>query len=157
MFRSAAFASFIFGVLLISAPAVFAQEIVFCAEENGYCRVPYPTRVIYGAGGGRSASQYVSGRGIACSNRVFGDPAPGAKKTCSYVAGRGERYDDDRRRWRTCANEDGFCEFRGQRRVRFGRQGQFVEETFRNGTPCSSNAFGTDPAPGVRKMCQILD
>jgi hypothetical protein len=156
MFRSAAFASLIFGVLLMSAPAALAQQFVYCAEENGYCRVPYPARVIYGAGG-RSASQYVTGRGIACSNRVFGDPAPGNKKTCSYVAGRGERYDDDRRGWRTCANEDGFCEFRGQRRVRYGRQGRFVEETFRNGTPCSSMAFGNDPAPGVPKVCQILD
>jgi hypothetical protein len=156
MFRLAAFASFIFGVMLMSTPAAFAQQLVPCAEEDGYCRVPYPTRVIYGSGG-RSTSQYVSGRGIPCSNRIFGDPAPGARKTCSYVAGRGERYDDDRRRWRTCANEHGFCEFRGPRRVRYGRQGQFIEEMFRNGTPCNNNAFGNDPAPGVPKVCQILD
>jgi hypothetical protein len=161
MFRLVVSASIALGALLISAPAALAQELVVCAQENEFCSVPYPTRVIYGVPG-RSTSRYVSGRGIRCSNEVFGDPAPGAGKACAYVAGgggerRGDRDDDDRRRWRTCANENEFCAFRGQRRVRYGRQGRFIEETFRNGTQCSNGAFGEDPAPGVGKVCQIMD
>ena len=163
MFRIAVSACVALGALLISAPGALAQELVVCAQEQGFCSVPYPTEVIYGVPG-RSASRYVSGRGIRCSNEVFGDPAPGAEKACAYVArggGRGARRDDrddgDRGRWRTCANENGFCEFRGQRRVRYGRQGRFTEETFRNGVQCNNGAFGGDPAPNVPKVCQVRD
>ncbi len=82
-----------------------AQGIVPCAREHGFCRVPYPTRVIYGIPG-RSVEVFVREGGVPCSNRVFGDPAPGAVKRCAYVArgydrgprryGEGSRrYDDD--------------------------------------------------------------
>ena len=85
MFRIAVFACVALGALLISAPGALAQELVVCAQEQGFCSVPYPTEVIYGVPG-RSASRYVSDRGIRCSNEVFGDPAPGAEKACAYVA-----------------------------------------------------------------------
>ena len=74
-----------------------AQSVVPCARESGFCRVPYPTRVIYGIPG-RSVEVFVREGGIPCSNRVFGDPAPGVAKRCAYVArarDRGYRdYDD---------------------------------------------------------------
>jgi len=87
-----------------------AQELVPCAREHGFCRVPYPTRVIYGVPG-RSTSIFVRGRGVPCSNDVFGDPAPGITKRCAFVergsgggyrgygdrgrGGYGDRYDQD--------------------------------------------------------------
>jgi hypothetical protein len=79
-----------------------AQGLVPCAREQGFCRVPYPTRVIYGTQG-RSVEVFVREGGIPCSNRVFGDPAPGRAKRCAYVA-RGDdrgprRYEERPRRY----------------------------------------------------------
>jgi hypothetical protein len=61
-----------------------AQGLVPCAREDGFCRVPYPTRVVYGVPG-RSTALFVRGRGVPCSNNVFGDPAPGIRKRCAYL------------------------------------------------------------------------
>src|SRR3977135_3978106 len=67
-------------------PVALAQgDLVPCAEENGYCRVPYPTRVFYGIPG-RVVALDVDQRGIQCSNNTFGDPAPGSNKRGAYVA-----------------------------------------------------------------------
>ena len=66
------------------APAS-AQRLVTCAGENGFCQVPYPTTVVYGVPGA-STSRDVGGRGIPCTNRVFGDPAPGVVKRCAFIA-----------------------------------------------------------------------
>lgn len=85
-------------VAVLGTPAeAQAQRLIPCARENGFCRVPYPTRVLYGVPG-RRAEIFVNGGGVPCSNRVFGDPAPGIVKRCSYVARRVERnyYDQDR-------------------------------------------------------------
>jgi hypothetical protein len=71
------------GAMFGALPEAQAQSLVPCARENGFCRVPYPTRVIYG---------------IPCSNGAFGDPAPGVPKRCAYVArryDRGDRWRDD--------------------------------------------------------------
>jgi len=85
------------GVLFGAAPEAQAQGLVPCAREGGFCRLPYSTRVIYGVPG-RSVEAFVREGGIPCSNRVFGDPAPGMPKRCSYVARGRDRgyggYDD---------------------------------------------------------------
>ena len=92
--------------LSATAPAA-AQGTVPCAREGGFCRVPYPTTVIYGFRGAVTSRQ-VHGGGIPCNNAVFGDPAPNVVKSCSFVArgyeqprrdyDRGDRnYRDDRR------------------------------------------------------------
>ncbi len=65
------------------APAAAAQ-LQRCAGENETCRLPYPAEVIYGANG-RGTSQFIDGPNVRCSNQVFGDPAPGARKSCSFV------------------------------------------------------------------------
>ena len=181
-------AALVLGGALAAAPPVWAQTLVPCAPENGFCRVPYPTQVVYGVPG-RRASVEVDGRGVQCSNGVFGDPAPGIPKRCAYVArgygewgrdgrsrgrelygeGRRERYRDarvtgprdeddgyDAPAWRTCAAENGYCNFGGVKRVRYGVRGRFVEGTFRNGTACSNSVFG-DPVPGQPKLCQALN
>ena len=70
-----------------------AQGQVMCAQEGGYCRVPYPTTVIYGAQGSTTARE-VGPRGIPCNNGAFGDPARGAYKRCFYIV-RG--YEAERR------------------------------------------------------------
>jgi len=55
-----------------------------------------------------------------------------------------------------CAPENGFCDFRGTKRVRYGAGGRFVERVSRGGIPCNNRVFG-DPAPGIPKVCQVLD
>jgi hypothetical protein len=85
------------GTFVGAVPEAQAQSLVPCAREHGFCRVPYPTRVIYGVPGG-SAEVFVRDGGVPCSNRVFGDPAPGVPKRCAYVArgyDRGDRWRDD--------------------------------------------------------------
>lgn len=148
-----------------------AQQLVPCAVEGGFCRVPYPTRVIYGAPGRGGTSIDVNGRGIACNNQVFGDPAYGVRKRCAYVAldggeprgwdGRDERRGGFERErvggWRLCARESGYCDFDGVRRVRYGAQGRFVEGRFRDGVSCDNATFGRDPAFGIRKACEVLN
>jgi hypothetical protein len=86
MIRSIITAALAIGSLVGAMPAALAQgNLVPCAEENGYCRVPYPTRVLYGIPG-RVVARDVDRRGIQCSNDIFGDPAPGSVKGCSYLA-----------------------------------------------------------------------
>jgi hypothetical protein len=139
--------------------AALAQRLVPCAQEDGYCRVPYPTSVIYGVPG-RSTAIYVRAGGVPCSNEVFGDPAPYVRKRCAYVArGYTGPEDDDEGdvlSWRPCAREGGFCDFGGRKRVRYGANGRFFEGIFRNGVYCDNSTFG-DPAYGVRKSCQVLE
>jgi len=92
-----------FGFVFGAGLQAQAQELVPCAREGGFCRVPYPTRVIYGVPG-RSVERFVRQGGVACSNRVFGDPAYGRPKRCAFVARRldprpGRGHDHRRDRW----------------------------------------------------------
>jgi len=86
----------------------------------------------------------------------------------------GRRYDDRRdyrerdyrdERWRggdmrrggggvVCANEGGFCAFRGEAIVRYGARGVYVSRRARNGIPCNNRVFG-DPIYGIGKHCII--
>lgn len=90
------------GTMLGISSEAQAQGLVPCAREHGFCRVPYPTRVIYGIPG-RSVEVFVREGGIPCSNRAFGDPAPGVVKRCAYIArgyDRGpRRYDEGSRQY----------------------------------------------------------
>ncbi|MDR7219853.1 hypothetical protein [Aminobacter aminovorans] len=141
-----------------------AQRLIRCASEGGTCRLPYPAEVVYGAQG-RTTSRFIDAPAVRCSNRSFGDPAPGLRKEC-YIVERGRRgrdYGDDggygeprRKRWAACANENEYCDFYGRKRVRYGTMNQFEEGVFRDGVDCDNETFG-DPAPGVRKRCYIQD
>src|SRR4051794_10352963 len=97
MLRSVAALPLFLGSWLATVPSASAQTLVPCARENEFCRVPYPTRVVYGVPGRRTALE-VRAPGIPCSNDVFGDPANGIPKRCAYVArGYGDWRNGDRR------------------------------------------------------------
>ncbi|WP_348629163.1 hypothetical protein [Mesorhizobium sp. WSM3859] len=158
--------------LVAAASALFpatasAQQLRRCANEGGVCRLPYPTEVVYGARG-RMTSRFFDRPVVRCSNRVFGDPAPGREKACYFVArGRGgyggdNNYGDDdygqrpdRGEWVACAKEGEFCDFRGRAVVRYGARGRYAQDVFRNGVNCSNDSFGDDPAPGAHKNCYV--
>ena len=71
-----------------------------------------------------------------------------------YREDRGSRGYDERRGGAVCAQENGFCQFRGEATVRYGAHGRYAVRHARNGIPCNNRVFG-DPAPGVPKRCII--
>lgn len=59
-----------------------------CAAENEDCRFRGARKVVFGAGGKWHVETFVDG--VQCVNAIFGDPAPGVKKSC-WVAEDGAR------------------------------------------------------------------
>ncbi|WP_286201726.1 hypothetical protein [Ochrobactrum sp. SFR4] len=181
--RAVLFLAVVAGAYTVDTGTASAQEVRQCASEGGVCRIPYPTEVIYG-NGRRATSRFINQPQVRCSNSVFGDPARGRAKSCSYVVrddgrdrggygrdrdgygrdrdrdrdGRGGygRDRDDDREWQRCAREGQYCDFSGRKRVRYGTQDRFVERIFRGGVNCDNRTFG-DPDRGSAKSCYVLD
>ena len=66
------------------APGYRHPRWIPCAGENGLCRVPFPTRVRYGAYGHYSV---IDADGpVPCNNYTFGDPARGMRKSCAFFS-----------------------------------------------------------------------
>lgn len=178
------FLAFAAGIYTVDTGSASAQEVQVCAREGGVCRIPYPTEVIYG-NGRRVTSRFINQPEVRCSNSVFGDPARGAGKACSYVVrdegrnrggyrgrddygrndyGRGRDNHGngsygrgrDRGQWQQCAREGQYCDFSGRKRVRYGTTDRYVEREFRNGVRCDNRSFG-DPDRGNAKGCYVLD
>lgn len=131
-----------------------------CARENETCRVDGPATVRFGTNG-RYYERRVRRGDIYCSIGTFGDPAPRERKVCElrYEGGRpggGGQGGGPGGGWTECATEDGYCRFRGRRSVWYGADdGRHVVREFRDGVPCTNDAFGGDPAPRARKRCAI--
>ncbi len=164
----------IFTLLGVSVAA--SAEWVPCARENGYCRVPYPTVVRYGARGSFAEAQV--DRGVGCNNGTFSDPARGVAKSCFYLA-RDAGWDRPRPRdewdrqrpqrdewrpprdewggggWVPCAREGEWCEFRGRATVRYGARGSYMTSRAVGGISCDNDTFGGDPISGVPKRCEV--
>jgi probable HAF family extracellular repeat protein len=117
----------------------------FCANEDQTCVVSGNREVRYGASG-KFAYRAVTGP-VQCSNAMFGDPAPGVDKTCSFANG-----DTPPAAWIDCALEDQQCAFTGTRQVRYGANGTFAYQTLAGPVQCGNGVFG-DPLPGVDKAC----
>jgi hypothetical protein len=62
------------------APVARVATPRYCAGEGGFCSFSGTARVVYG-NGSQVTSRLVT-NGVACSNSVFGDPAPGEPKSC---------------------------------------------------------------------------
>jgi len=126
---------------------------VLCANEGDVCRVPGSAQVRYGSDG-RYAERLASDS-IACNNAQFGDPVPGIAKQCEYLSGSGAAA-AAALPWDVCAPEGGFCSFRGPGMLRYGIAGRYAYREASNRLQCRSEEFGTDPAPGVAKQCELL-
>ncbi|MFO7304801.1 MAG: putative Ig domain-containing protein [Gammaproteobacteria bacterium] len=60
---------------------------VFCANEGSRCNFTGTRRIRYGAGDRWVTRELrATNGGVACSNRVFGDPAPGVWKRCEIAS-----------------------------------------------------------------------
>ena len=144
-------------ISMVSVCQVFAEDWILCANEHQECIVPGTKMVSYGAGD-RWVSKLATHR-VRCGNEVFGDPAPGIVKACFYT----ESYPKEsehrhgrhhRRHWEKCAIEGEYCQFYGQREVRYGAGDRWTGRTAIDGVHCGNDVFG-DPAPGVVKACHV--
>jgi len=120
----------------------------FCAPEGGVCAFTGTMEVRYGATGSFFVKTLTNG--TACTNAVFGDPAPGTPKQCAI----GTLSTPPPMDWTFCAPEGGVCAFNGTIQVRYGANGSFFFKTFTEGTACTNQVFG-DPAPDVAKSCSL--
>lgn len=132
---------------------------VLCANEGDVCNVPGATQVRYGANG-RYAERNTD-RSIGCNNALFGDPSPGLAKQCEYKTGGSTVaavIDSGvaALTWDSCAREGERCNFRGASIVRYGVTGRYLYREAANGMPCSVEEFGSDPAYGTNKQCEVL-
>jgi parallel beta-helix repeat protein len=134
-------------VLLPSDSSAQTTSWTFCAGEGGTCSFTGTQQVRYGANG-LYAYKTLSGS-TACTNAVFGDPAPGLPKQCDTSASSTSTAS-----WTVCANEGGTCSFTGTQQVRYGANGLYAYKTLTGSTACTNAVFG-DPAPGVAKQCAI--
>jgi Bacterial alpha-L-rhamnosidase 6 hairpin glycosidase domain len=119
-----------------------------CAAENGTCSFSGVMTVAFGANGSYKYATLGSG-GTACTDGVFGDPAPGTVKAC-YLIGPPPTFAT----WTACGAENGTCSFTGTQEVAFGANGQYFYGSFTGSTPCNDTAFG-DPAYGTVKACYV--
>jgi probable HAF family extracellular repeat protein len=127
------------------APPV--DEWTFCATEGGVCAFHGRMQVRYGANGSFFVKTLING--TACTNTVFGDPAPDTPKQCAIRTSRPKPKE-----WTFCAPEGGVCAFSGTIDVRYGANGSFSLKTLTDGTACTNEVFG-DPAPDVAKSCSL--
>ncbi|MEU0559616.1 family 78 glycoside hydrolase catalytic domain [Dactylosporangium sp. NPDC006015] len=118
-----------------------------CAAETGTCSFAGTSTVAFGAQG-QFRHLTVTG-GTACTNAVFGDPAPGVQKACFLIA-----PPPSATTWSPCAAESTTCAFTGTRQVAYGAAGRYAYRTVTGGTPCTNAVFG-DPVPGTQKTCYV--
>ncbi|WP_168119583.1 fibronectin type III domain-containing protein [Paenibacillus sp. HB172176] len=57
--------------------------------------------------------------------------------------------------WEPCAGENNLCSFTGTKEVRYGANSSYIIGTYTDGVMCSNNGFGSDPAPGYYKTCDV--
>jgi hypothetical protein len=135
----------------------------WCANENGICSFSGAMQVRYGANG--SYVTQVATGSIGCNNAIFGDPAVGYSKSCSYAPLTSTTSTTTSTTttlsaitvtptttWVSCASENGTCSFSGTHQVRYGANGSYFTQTFTGGAACNNATFG-DPAVGAYKTC----
>jgi len=130
---------------------------VHAANEGQSFTLNGTATVRYGANG-KFVQKNVTNAG-ACTNAFFGsDPAPNVRKECDVLTrdNHDSRHDDYRTRWVFEANEGQSFTLNGTATVRYGANGKFVQKNVTNAGACTNAFFGRDPAPNVRKQCDVL-
>ncbi len=116
-----------------------------CAGEGGTCSFSGTQAVAFGANGHFAYGVYT---GSALCNTGFGDPAPGASKSC-YTST--TLTPPAPGAWTFCSTEGKTCSFSRTQAVAFGANGHFAYGVFTGSALCNTG-FG-DPAPGASKGC----
>lgn len=123
---------------------------VTCATEWGTCSFTGTREVRYGTTT-KYVTKSVTGP-VRCSNAVFGDPAPGSAKSCSYAETAASSPTATDVTWTVCASQYGTCVVPGTREVRYGAAGSFASMIVTGSVRCADAVFG-DPKPGYAKSC----
>ena len=150
--RSLLLVVFAVGVSVLALPSESsAQTWTFCSSEGGNCVVSGTQQVRYG-GNGLYYYKTVT-NSIACTNAVFGDPAPGVPKQCHRdTTATSTPPPTSTTTWNWCSPEGGTCVVSGTQQVRYGGNGVYAYKTVTGSIACTNAVFG-DPAPGVPKSC----
>ena len=119
-------------------------NLTFCSNEWETCSASGLQTTRFGVDGGY---YYRTTNGpFSCTNDIFGDPAPGAAKSCevgdviSYL----------------CSDENSNCYFDGVKYVTYGGGGGSTAKLALSGIECSNGVFG-DPSSGEFKSCTYRD
>ena len=114
-----------------------------CAREYGVCKFSGTALVKYGEGNNLAAKQVTDY--VECDNTKFGDPAPGANKTCFVRIG--PTF------WVQCAKEGEVCNhLPGQSIVRFGAKEIFSYKIVEGNIDCNNSNF-ENPGVDDEKKC----
>lgn len=121
-----------------------------CAADGQRCGFSGTASVYYGAQEKWVVRQFDNG--VDCTSKVFGDPAPHARKECFFLAPGAQ--DRTRRAGARCAAENERCTFAGTATVYYGAGNKWASGQFTNGVACNNATFG-DPAPNIVKECYV--
>lgn len=148
----------LFAFLLMSLCMLFGNEILAQAEscdnwtviasEGQRLNMSDAQVVRYGTRG--KFVEMTVPAGARCTNTTFGDPAPGFHKLCSVCDSNAPLSC-----WKVIAAEHQRLNFSGTQVVRYGANGTYVEKTVSGSAKCNSITFGSDPTPGIRKVCSV--
>ncbi len=123
-----------------------------CAWEGETCKVSGTQQVRYGANGSYLYKTVTDA--ILCANTVWGDPAAGARKACEVASAAPTAPPPATVTWTQCAWEGQTCTVSGTQQVRYGANGAYFYKTVTGPIACANATWG-DPAPGVRKSCDV--
>jgi len=126
-----------------------------CAAESKVCRFSGTREVRFGSEGVYTSKIVTAS--TPCTTAVFGDPARGLAKSCSYAdvttaAPAALAKTAAASAWTPCAGEGAICLLSGTNRVRYGTESKNVTKVLTGPVTCSNATFG-DPAHGSLKTC----
>ncbi len=136
--------------VVVTPPPISAPPAgyTFCANEVQRCAFFGEAGVVFGAGNKFTVPRNFI-NGVDCTVAIFGDPIPGAGKTCHVLL----VPDAIPAGFSRCASENQRCAFTGVADVVYGQGSKITApRSFTNGVDCNNATFG-DPIPGPVKTC----
>eukprot|EP00340_Litonotus_pictus_P011728 CAMPEP_0170536490 /NCGR_PEP_ID=MMETSP0209-20121228/102175_1 /TAXON_ID=665100 ORGANISM="Litonotus pictus, Strain P1" /NCGR_SAMPLE_ID=MMETSP0209 /ASSEMBLY_ACC=CAM_ASM_000301 /LENGTH=1131 /DNA_ID=CAMNT_0010837859 /DNA_START=122 /DNA_END=3516 /DNA_ORIENTATION=+ len=124
---------------------------IHCGNEGQNCSFQDTAIVRYGVAGKYYYKEATNG--ISCSNTIWGDPAVGISKSCSYHHFVYTKHPVGQGNWKKCGQEGGHCSFTGLTMVRYGANNSYIFKEATDGISCSISHWKIDPIVGVLKSC----
>jgi hypothetical protein len=95
-----------------------------------------------------------------CNNYFFGkDPAPGVVKRCEVLSAGSSTPSptpSPTATWTKIADEKTSFTVSGTKTVRYGSDSRWIQKSVTGTGQCNNSFFGSDPADGVVKRCEVL-
>lgn len=129
-----------------------------CADEGGTCNITTKSNVVFGAQTSWTTPREFTSS-TPCNVATFGDPIQFVRKSCysKPVGTTPPPPNQPPSNARLCATEGNRCNFSGSYDVWYGNNTTWVARSYNGGVDCKTENFGgTDPLPGVQKVCKTL-